>query len=98
MKPSEKVAWAIGTGVFIAALVVGFPRRPADPALVIALATYFLGLHWIVAYLFDGTMYGALRLQPTHKLMRAVIMSIGVLLSVFALQFVLGLGGPFASR
>jgi hypothetical protein len=55
-------------------------------------------VHWIVAYLFDSTMYGALRLQPSRKLGRAVVMSVGVVLLVLALQFVLGLGGPFASR
>lgn len=97
MKAGEKAAWAVGAAIFVIALVVGSSRRPADPALVIALATYFIGLHWIVAYLFDGTMYGALRLQPTDKVMRAVIMAIGVVLAVLALQFALGLGGPFAS-
>ena len=98
MKTGEKVAWAVGGAVFVGAFVVGSGRRPADPGLVIALAAYFIGLHWIVAYLFDGTMYGAMRLQPTHKLMRAVIFGVGALLMVLALQFVLGLGGPFSSR
>jgi hypothetical protein len=64
----------------------------------VALAAYFVGLHWIVAYLFDGTMYGALRLQPSRKAARGAVMAVGVALAVFSLQFVLGLGGPFASR
>ena len=98
MKAREKVAWALGVAVIAGALAIGHPRRSADPGLVIALASYFVGVHWIVAYLTDGTMYGALRLQPAHKLGRAVVMSVGVVLSVLALQFVLGLGGPFASR
>ena len=98
MKASEKVAWALGVTLIVGALAIGHTRRPADPGLVIALASYFVGVHWIVAYLFDGTMYGALRLQPAHKLARAAVMSVGVVLSVLALQFVLGLGGPFASR
>ena len=98
MKTSEKAAWALGVAVLLGALVFGHSRRPADPGLVIALASYFVGVHWIVAYLFDSTMYGALRLQPSHKLARAVVMSVGVVLLVLALQFVLGLGGPFASR
>lgn len=98
MKTGEKVVWAVGGAVFVGALVIGSPRRAADPGLVMALAAYCVGLHWIVAYLFDGTMYGAIRLQPTHKAMRAVVMGVGVLLAVLALQFVLGLGGPFASR
>jgi energy-converting hydrogenase Eha subunit C len=41
-------------------------------------------------------MYGALRLQPTNKVMRFALLCIGVLLAVCALQYVLGLGGPFA--
>jgi hypothetical protein len=98
MKTGEKVAWAFGVAVIAGALVIGHPRRPADPGLVIALASYFVGVHWIVAYLFDSTMYGALRLQPSRKLGRAVVMSVGVVLLVLALQFMLGLGGPFASR
>jgi hypothetical protein len=98
MKTNEKVAWAVGVAVIAGALAIGDSRRPADPGLVIAIASYFVGVHWIVAYLFDGTMYGALRLQPAHKLGRAAVMSVGVVLLVLALQFVLGLGGPFASR
>jgi hypothetical protein len=89
MKTSEKVAWAFGVAVIAGALVIGHPRRPADPGLVMALASYFVGVHWIVAYL---------RMQPSHKLGRTVVMSVGVVLLVLALQFVLGLGGPFASR
>lgn len=98
MKTGEKVGWALGSAVFVVAFALGSARRPADPGLAIALAAYFVGLHWIVAYLFDGTMYGALRLKPTHKLARGVVMAVGVLLAVCSLQFVLGLGGPFASR
>ncbi len=97
MKTGEKVAWAIGGAVLAGALALGSARRPPDPGLVIALAAYCVGLHWIVAYLFDGTMYGAIRLQPTHKLMRAVMMGLGVVLAVLALQFMLGFGGPFSS-
>lgn len=98
MKAGERLAWAAGGAVLAGAFFIGLERRPADPGLVIALAAYFVGLHWIVAYLFDGTMYGAMRLQPTHKLMRAAIMGVGVALAVLALQFMLGLGGPFSSR
>jgi hypothetical protein len=98
MKAKEKVAWALGVVLIVSAVAIGHTRRPADPGLVIALASYFVGVHWIVAYIFDGTMYGALRLQPDHRLARAAVMSVGVVLSVLALQFVLGLGGPFASR
>ena len=97
MKTSEKIAWGLAVAIPAGALVVGAAQRPLEPGLVIALASYFIGVHWIVAYLFDGTMYGALRLQPSHGLARALLMSVGVVLAVLALQFMLGLGGPFAS-
>ena len=97
MKAGEKVAWGLAVAVLVGALVVGFAQRPAEPGLVIALASYLIGVHWIVAYLNDGTMYGALRLQPSHRLARALLMAVGVGLAVLALQFMLGLGGPFAS-
>ena len=97
MKASEKVAWGLAAALLVAALVVGSAQRPSEPGLVIALASYLIGVHWIVAYLTDGTMYGALRLQPSHGLARALLMAVGVVLAVLALQFMLGLGGPFAS-
>ncbi|HSC14481.1 MAG TPA: hypothetical protein VLI71_05150 [Gammaproteobacteria bacterium] len=97
MKASEKVAWGLAGALLVTVLVVGAPQRPAEPGLVIALASYLIGVHWIVAYLNDGTMYGALRLQPSHGLARALLMTVGVVLAVLALQFMLGLGGPFAS-
>ena len=97
MKASEKVAWGLAVALLVGALVFGSAQRPSEPGFVIALASYFIGMHWIVAYLNDGTMYGALRLQPSHRLARALLMAVGVVLSVLALQFMLGLGGPFAS-
>jgi hypothetical protein len=97
MKAAEKVAWAVGGLGFVAAGVVGFGERPADGGgLVIAIASYAVGLHWIIAYLFDGTIYGALRLQPTHRLARLAIVFVGVFLAFYALQYVLGFGGLFA--
>jgi hypothetical protein len=97
MKAGERGAWVFGVAVLVAALAVGSERRSPEPGLVIALASYFVGMHWIVAYLFDGTMYGALRLQPADKLARALVMTVGVVLTVVALQFMLGFGGLFAS-
>ena len=97
MKAGEKVAWGLAAALLASALVVGAPQRPAEPGIVIALASYLIGVHWIAAYLNDGTMYGALRLQPSHGLARALLMTVGVVLAVLALQFMLGLGGPFAS-
>ena len=97
MKASEKVAWGLVVTLLAGALIAGSAQRPSEPGLVIALASYLIGAHWIVAYLFDGTMYGALRLQPSHGLARALLMSVGVVLSVLGLQYMLGLGGPFAS-
>ena len=97
MKAAEKAAWAVGGLGFVAAAAVGFDERPADGGgLVIAIASYAIGLHWIIAYLFGGTMYGALRLQPTHRLARLAVVAFGVLLSFLALQYVLGFGGLFA--
>jgi hypothetical protein len=49
-------------------------------------------LPWIIAYLFDGTMYGALRLQPTHGGARILILVVGVLLAFLALRYALGFG------
>jgi uncharacterized cupredoxin-like copper-binding protein len=97
VKTSEKVTWGLAVALLAGALVAGSAQRPSEPGLVVALASYFIGVHWIVAYLFDGTMYGAMRLQPSHALARAALMAVGVVLSVLALQFMLGLGGPFAS-
>ena len=57
---------------------------------------YLIGFHWIVAYFFGRPMYGALRLQPTHRVGRAVVFVLGIGLVVVALQFLLGFGGPFA--
>jgi hypothetical protein len=93
MKTAEKAAWAVGGLAFVAAAAVGFDERPADGGgLVIAIASYAVGLHWIIAYFFDGTMYGALRLQPTHGAVRIVILAVGVVLVFFALQYALGFG------
>lgn len=97
MKPAEKIAWAVGGVGFLTAAIIGLDERPADGGgLVIALASYAVGLHWIIAYLFGGTMYGALRLQPTHRLARLAVLALGVLLAFLALQYVLGFGGLFA--
>jgi hypothetical protein len=97
MRAAEKIAWAAGGLGFLAAAIVGLDERPADGGgLVIAIASYAIGLHWIIAYLFGGTMYGALRLQPTHRLARLAVVAFGVLLSFLALQYVLGFGGLFA--
>jgi hypothetical protein len=94
MKTAEKAAWALGGLGFIAAAVVGLDERPADGGgLVIAIASYAVGLHWIIAYFFDGTMYGVLRLQPTHAVARVVVLVAGVVLAFFALQYALGIGG-----
>lgn len=93
MKASERAAWIVGGLGFIAAAIVGVDERPADGGgLVIAIASYAIGLHWIIAYFFDGTMYGVLRLQPTHGVVRIFILAIGVVLAVFALQYALGFG------
>lgn len=93
MKAAEKAAWIVGGVGFIAAAIVGADDRPADGGgLVMAIASYAIGLHWIIAYFFDGTMYGVLRLQPTHGVVRIVILAIGVALAVFALRYALGLG------
>ena len=93
MKAAEKAAWAVGGLGFIAAVIVGVDERPADGGgLVMAIASYAIGLHWIIAYFFDGTMYGVLRLQPTHRVARTAILAIGVALAFFALQYALGFG------
>ena len=93
MKTAEKAVWAVGGLGFIAAAIVGAGERPADGGgLVMAIASYAIGLHWIIAYFFDGTMYGVLRLQPTHRLVRILILAIGVALAFFALRYALGFG------
>ena len=97
MKTAEKAAWAVGGAGFVAAAIVGLDERPADGGgLVIAIASYAVGLHWIIAYLFDGTMYGALRLKPRHGVVRIVILAVGVVLAFYALQYALGFGGLYA--
>jgi hypothetical protein len=93
---AEKAGWAIGIVALVAALTVEPPTRPADAGLWMASLAYLLGLHWIVAYLSGGTMYGALRLQPTQGLARTVIFVAGLFLVAVALQYLLGFGGPFA--
>jgi hypothetical protein len=97
MKVGEKLAWCLGIAILIAALAGGSLTPPIDGSrLLIVTVTYLIGLHWMIAYYFDGTMYGALRLQPTHTAMRVAMLFIGVALVVCALQYVVGLGGPFA--
>jgi hypothetical protein len=97
MKTAEKVAWAVGALGFVAAAMIGIEERQADGGgLIIAMACYAIGVHWIIAYLFDGTMYGALRLQPTHRLARFAVVLVGVLLTFTALQYALGFGGLIA--
>ena len=93
MKVAEKTAWIVGGLGFVAAAIVGVEERPADGGgLVMAIASYAIGLHWIIAYFFDGTMYGVLRLQPTHGVVRILILAIGVALAFFALQYALDFG------
>ena len=97
MKPAEKAAWVVGGLGFVAASIAGLDERAADGGgLVIAIASYAIGLHWIIAYVFDGTMYGALRLQPTHAVVRIIVLAAGVVLAFFALQYALGFGGLHA--
>ena len=97
MSTREKVAWVLGGLVLVGALVYGTDQRPVDGGgVVIASAAYVIGLHWIIAYWFDGAMYGALRLQPTHRAARVAVLVVGVGLVFFALQYALGLGGPLA--
>jgi hypothetical protein len=93
---AEKLVWLLGAGVLIAALLASPAARPADAGLWMASLAYLIGFHWVVAFLFGGPMYGALRLQPTHRGARAVIFAGGLLLVGVALQFLLGFGGPFA--
>lgn len=97
MKTAEKVAWAVGGLGFVAAAIFGLEERQADGGgLIIAIACYAIGLHWIIAYLFGGTMYGALRLQPTHRFARLAVVVAGALLAFTALQYALGFGGLLA--
>ena len=93
MKTAENAAWVVGGIGFIAAAIAGVDERPADGGgLVMAIASYAIGLHWIIAYFFDGTMYGVLRLQPTHRAARIVILAAGLVLAFVALQYALGFG------
>jgi len=93
----QRIAWVLGGLVLVGAILYGSGQRPIDGGgVVVAIASYVVGLHWIIAYWFDGTMYGALRLQPTHKVARVAILIVGVALAFFALQYALGFGGPFA--
>jgi hypothetical protein len=92
----EKAAWAVGSIVLLAALFAAPPDRPVDATLWMASIGYLIGLHWVTAYCFGGTMYGAMRLQPSQRLPRALFLGFGSLLVFFALQFLLGFGGPFA--
>lgn len=97
MKASEKIAWVLGGLVLVGAILFGSGKRPADGGgVVIAIASYLVGLHWIIAYWFDGTMYGVLRLRPTDNVARVGVLVVGVLLVFFAVQYALGIGGPFA--
>jgi hypothetical protein len=96
MKAAEKIAWAVGGLGFVAAVIAGVDARPADGGgLVIAIACYAIGLHWIIAYFFDGTMYGAMRLQPTDRVARFVVLLLGVFLAFHAVHYALGFGGIF---
>ena len=92
---AEKLVWLLGAAVLVAVLLAEPATRPLDAGLWMASLAYLIGFHWVVAYLFDGPMYGALRLQPTHRIGRAAIFAGGLLLVVVALQFLLGFGGPF---
>jgi hypothetical protein len=93
---AEKIGWAVGIIALVAVLTVAPATRPVDAGLWMASLAYLLGLHWIVAYVSGGTMYGAMRLQPTQRLARTVIFAAGLFLVVVALQYLLGFGGPFA--
>lgn len=93
---AEKIAWVVGSVVLVAALFVAPPERPVDATLWMTSVAYLIGLHWIVAFCFGGKMYGVMRLQPAQRLGRVVILGFGLLLVFFALQFLLGYGGPFA--
>jgi hypothetical protein len=87
----------LGGLVLVGAIVYGTDTRPFDGGgVIIATAAYVVGLHWIIAYWFDGTIYGALRLQPTNRAARAAVFVLGIVLVFFALQYALGLGGPLA--
>lgn len=93
---SEGVVWTGGLLLLVGAVLWGVESNRFSAELLMVVATYVLGLHWIVAYLFNGVMYGAIRLRPAHKAMRAVIFALGILLVVLALWSALGFGGPFA--
>jgi hypothetical protein len=93
---AEKIGWALGLVVLVAALIFEPATRPVDAALWMASIAYLLGLHWIVAYFSGGPMYGALRLQPTQRAARTAIFVAGLLLVAVALQYLFGFGGPFA--
>jgi hypothetical protein len=91
-----RLAWVLGGVVLVSTLLAAPATRPADAGLWMASLAYLIGFHWIVAFLFGGPMYGALRLQPTQRIARAAVFVGGLLLVVVALQFLLGFGGPFA--
>ena len=93
---AQRLAWVLGGSVLVAALFASPDGRPLDATLWMAAVTYVLGFHWIVAYCFGGTMYGALRLQPQNRVARTGIFAFGLLLVFFAMQFLLGYGGPLA--
>ncbi len=98
MKRRPKGEWVVWTGgmlMLIGAVLWGSDSNRFSAELLMVIATYVLGLHWIVAYVFNGVMYGAIRLRPAHKLMRTVILALGILLVVLALWAALGLDGPF---
>jgi hypothetical protein len=93
---TEKVAWAVGAVAFVLAVLFAPEHATVDVGTWIAGLAYLIGLHWIVAYCFGGPMYGALRLQPTQRVARAIVLALGVALVFIALQYVLGFGGPIA--
>jgi hypothetical protein len=95
---TEKLAWAAGIGVFVAAIRLAPAAAPVDTGTWMAGLLYLIGLHWIVAYLFGGTMYGALRLQPSNRVGRTVVLGLGLVAVFIALQYVLGFGGPLAAE
>jgi hypothetical protein len=92
----EKLLWGFGGLGLVLALAFPLAERPADPGLWMASLAYLIGFHWIIAYFLGRPMYGALRLQPTHRGGRAVVFALGIAFVVVALQFLLGFGGILA--
>ena len=92
----EKLAWGCGGLGLLLALAFPLVERPADPGLWMASLAYLIGFHWIVAYLFGRPMYGAMRLQPTQRASRTIVLVFGIVLVAVALQFLLGFGGVLA--